>query len=59
MDRKELVKAQKRTVTISKPNTIDMLQNFIKIAWRNFAKYKVNTAINVLGLVMGLSTSSS
>lgn len=57
MNTEELARAHKSAVTIRKPNTIDMLQNYLKIAWRNFLKYRVNTAINVLGLVMGLSTS--
>lgn len=57
LGREDLVRAQKQTVSIRKPNTIDMLQNYLKIAWRNFFKYRVNTAINILGLVMGLSTS--
>lgn len=53
----ELDKAQKSTLIIRTPNAIDMLQNYLKIAWRNFFKYRVNTAINLLGLVLGLSTS--
>jgi putative ABC transport system permease protein len=50
-------KAHKSTVMISKPNSLDMLQNFLKIGFRNFLKYKVNTSINVFGLMLGLSTS--
>ena len=57
MNTAELERVQKSTVTLRKPNTIDMLQNYLKIAWRNFFKYRVNTTINVFGLVLGLSTS--
>lgn len=53
----DIAKAQKTTVNLRKPNLIDMLQNYLKIAYRNFFKYKVNTAINVFGLLLGLSTS--
>jgi putative ABC transport system permease protein len=31
-----------------------MLQNWIKIAFRNFAKNKLATFINILGLTLGL-----
>ena len=34
-----------------------MFQNYLKIAFRNFFKYKANSAINVFGLVLGLTTS--
>ena len=32
-----------------------MLSNYFKIAWRNIRKNKVSTAINVLGLAVGIS----
>ncbi|GAB5527663.1 MAG: ABC transporter permease [Roseivirga sp.] len=57
MNLKQVSKAHKSTTMITKPNSLDMLQNCIKIGLRNFVKYKVNTAINVFGLVLGLSTS--
>lgn len=41
----------------SKPNSMDMLQNYFKIALRNFSRYKVNSAINVFGLVLSLTAS--
>ncbi|GAB3175349.1 ABC transporter permease [Telluribacter humicola] len=31
-----------------------MLQNYLKIAWRNLLKNKVNTAINIIGLSIGM-----
>ncbi|HEV7347703.1 ABC transporter permease [Telluribacter sp.] len=31
-----------------------MLQNYLKIAWRNLLKNKVNTAINIVGLAIGM-----
>jgi putative ABC transport system permease protein len=37
--------------------TLDMLTNYLKIAYRNFLRYKVNSAINTFGLVLGLTTS--
>src|SRR5882757_8800521 len=32
-----------------------MLQNFIKTAWRNIIRHKANTAINVIGLALGMT----
>lgn len=57
MDLSKVSKTHKSTTMIVKPNSLDMLQNFLKIGFRNFIKYKVNTSINVFGLVLGLSTS--
>ncbi len=31
-----------------------MLQNYLKIAWRNLKKYKFYTTINILGLSLGM-----
>jgi putative ABC transport system permease protein len=33
-----------------------MLQNFLKIAWRNLFKHKVYSLINILGLAVGITT---
>ncbi|GAB3316745.1 ABC transporter permease [Larkinella ripae] len=33
-----------------------MLRNYLKIAWRNLIKYPTTTAINVVGLTLGLAT---
>jgi putative ABC transport system permease protein len=32
-----------------------MLKNYLKTAWRNIIRYKVNTAINVIGLSLGMT----
>src|ERR1700730_2310322 len=32
-----------------------MLKNYFKIAWRNVLSHKVTTAINILGLAIGIS----
>jgi len=32
-----------------------MFQNYLKIAWRNLIRYKLHTAINVVGLAIGIS----
>ncbi|WP_286756655.1 ABC transporter permease [Roseivirga sp. UBA838] len=37
--------------------TMDMLSNYLKVAFRNFSKYKANSAINLLGLVLSLTAS--
>ena len=37
--------------------TMDMLTNYLKVAFRNFSKYRANTAINLLGLVLSLTAS--
>jgi hypothetical protein len=31
-----------------------MFKNYVKIAWRNIARHKVHTAVNILGLSLGL-----
>ncbi|GAB3963954.1 ABC transporter permease [Spirosoma terrae] len=33
-----------------------MLKNYLKIAWRNLAKYPTTTGINLIGLTLGLTT---
>ncbi|MBD2753496.1 ABC transporter permease [Spirosoma validum] len=42
-----------RTTFFSSP---DMLRNYLKIAWRNLVLHKAFTAINVIGLAVGLAT---
>ena len=37
--------------------TPDMIRNYLKIAWRNLAKNKVYSAINVIGLSIGLAAA--
>lgn len=32
-----------------------MITNYLKIAWRNLAKHKINTAINMAGLAIGMT----
>jgi putative ABC transport system permease protein len=32
-----------------------MLRNYLKIAWRNIIRHKTNTAINVVGLALGMT----
>lgn len=39
---------------LSKPKNIDMLQNYFKIAVRNFAKHRTNSFINIAGLMLSL-----
>lgn len=34
-----------------------MLQNYLKIAWRNLAKNSVFSAINIVGLSVGMTTA--
>ncbi len=38
-------------------NQMDMLRNYMKIAYRNVLKYKFYSAVNVIGLSIGLSMS--
>ncbi|MEP6749205.1 MAG: ABC transporter permease, partial [Bacteroidota bacterium] len=33
-----------------------MLQNFLKVAWRNLFKHKIYSLINILGLAVGITT---
>ncbi len=36
---------------------ISMLLNYIKLAWRNFLKYKTHSSINLTGLTFGIAAS--
>lgn len=36
---------------------IDMIINYIKLAWRNFKKYKTHSSINLIGLTFGIAAS--
>ncbi|UFH53057.1 permease prefix domain 2-containing transporter [Spirosoma sp. KNUC1025] len=42
--------------TSSNPKFRDMLRNYVKIAWRNLMLNKAFTAINMLGLAIGLTS---
>lgn len=33
-----------------------MIQNYLKIAWRNILKYKISSIINILGLTLGIAS---
>ena len=46
-----------RLITPKSIYTMDMLRNYLKIGFRNLNRYKVNSAINLLGLVMSLTAS--
>ncbi|SKB70845.1 ABC transporter permease [Dyadobacter psychrophilus] len=39
------------------PNPIDMLQNYMKIAFRNLSKNRTYSAINIAGLSVGMTTA--
>ncbi|MEM1134746.1 MAG: permease prefix domain 2-containing transporter [Bacteroidota bacterium] len=39
----------------AKPIFTDMIQNYLKIAFRSILKYKVYSALNILGLTIGLT----
>lgn len=41
----------------SNPNHTDMLQNYFKIAWRNLVKNSTFSAINIVGLSVGMTTA--
>jgi len=41
----------------SNPSHIDMLQNYIRIAFRNLAKNRTYSAINIIGLSVGMATA--
>jgi putative ABC transport system permease protein len=40
---------------IEPTNLRKMLQNYFKIAWRNLVRNKIYSAINILGLAIGIS----
>lgn len=40
-----------------KPSHTDMLQNYLKIAFRNFSKNRTYSAINIVGLSVGMTTA--
>jgi ABC-type antimicrobial peptide transport system permease subunit len=39
------------------PNTTDMLRNYLKIAFRNLAKHRASSAINIGGLAVGMAVA--
>ena len=49
---------RKNTDQYSTPLSLrpDMIRNYLKIAWRNLILHKVFTAINIIGLAVGLAT---
>jgi len=49
-----MYKPRKRIRTLS---NLDMLYNYFKIAFRNLAKHKAYSAINIAGLVIGITCS--
>lgn len=52
-----MFRLKSKLITSNSINIMDMLKNYLKIAYRNFFRYKVNTSINIFGLVIGLVTS--
>ncbi|MBN8820982.1 MULTISPECIES: ABC transporter permease [unclassified Spirosoma] len=52
--RPEFLKRQPQN--FSNPKTTDMLRNYITVAWRNLMTNKSFTAINMLGLAIGLTS---
>ncbi len=52
--RPEFIKRQPQPY--SNPKITDMLRNYVKIAWRNLMLNKAFTAINMLGLAIGLTS---
>ncbi len=57
LEAQPLTKIHNSNPILRKPNSVDMFQNYLKIALRNFTKYKANSAINVFGLVLSLSAA--
>ncbi len=56
IETEEIPKIQRITRKKVKLNFIDMFQNYLTIAFRNFVKHKANSIVNVLGLLMALSS---
>lgn len=52
----EISKIQRITTRRLRPNSIDMFQNYLKIALRNFAKHRANSFVNVIGLLLALTS---
>ncbi|MBO3698140.1 ABC transporter permease [Roseivirga sp. E12] len=40
---------------LSKTSSMDMIQSYLKVALRNFSRYKINSAINIFGLTISLT----
>lgn len=54
LEPQRISKIPKSATSIQKPNSIDMLQNYLKIAFRNFSRHRANAVVNIMGLVLAL-----
>ncbi|GAB4021173.1 permease prefix domain 2-containing transporter [Spirosoma koreense] len=45
----------RRRAEYPNPATTDMLQNYLRIAWRNLLRYRVNSTLTITGLALGLA----
>ncbi|MEQ8926531.1 MAG: ABC transporter permease [Fulvivirga sp.] len=53
----KLVSLQSQTIQYSNNNTKIMIRNYFKIAFRNLVKHKFYSAINIIGLAVGVACS--
>ncbi len=47
----------RRSDELPNPTNTAMIQNYLKVAWRNLIRHKTFSAINILGLALGLASS--
>lgn len=54
LDKDRIDKVHRSNLIIKKPDGMDLLKNYLLIAKRNLFKHKVNSAVNIAGLLLAL-----
>lgn len=54
LDTERINRVHQSNLIINKPSSMDLFKNYLLIAQRNFVKHKVNSAVNIAGLLLAL-----